>query len=505
MRTLHPFHGGLRLPGHKRESTTRAVDEAPLPRRLYIPLHQHIGEASEPLVETGAEVLKGQMIAKAHGYLSVPVHAPTSGRIAGIIDHPVPHASGLKAPVIVIDSDGQDAWVERRPVADFARLDPSELRNRIRNAGIVGLGGAAFPSFIKANPGPKRRIDTLVINGAECEPYITCDDMLMRERAHEIIAGALIVRHAVGAREILIAIEDNKQEAIASMRAEIGERRDLEIVEVPTLYPTGSEKQLIQILTGKEVPSHGLPADIRILCHNVATVAAIHRAIDHGEPLISRLVTVTGSGVAQPRNLEVLIGTPMGELIEHCGGYTPGVRQLVMGGPMMGFTVHNDISPVIKATNCLLAATDTDIPAPRPAMPCIRCSRCAEACPASLLPQQLYWHARARSLDAIQEYDLFDCIECGCCAYVCPSHIPLVQYYRYAKTEIWALEQEREKSDLARRRAEFRRQRIEREEQERAARLAQKKAALKKKNAGANQPAAAAGTAAEETGPSADA
>lgn len=490
-RKLSGFHGGLHLPAHKTESTALPVARAPLPRRLYLPLQQHIGAPAEPVVKVGDTVLKGQVIAQAAGYVSVPVHAPSSGTVVALAELPIPHPSGLLAPTIVIETDGRETWVERQPITDYTRLHLSELRNRIRAAGIVGLGGAAFPSFIKLNPGPDRSVDTLILNGAECEPYITCDDMLMRERPEEIIAGAYIMLHAVQARRGLIGVEDNKPAAIAALRAAAGASTRIEIVPVATIYPTGGEKQLIQVLTGREVPSHRLPADMGVVCHNVATAAAVHRAVHLGEPLISRFVTVTGAGVAQPRNLEVLIGTPLRELIDVCGGYRGAVARLVIGGPLMGFAVNTDAAPVIKAANCILVATTADSPPAPPAMPCIRCGRCIEACPASLLPQDLYRHARARRFDRAQDYNLFDCIECGCCAYVCPSHIPLVQYYRFAKTEIWARERERQKADLARTRAEHRRERLEREKQERAARHAAKKDALRHGAPAAGAPAVA--------------
>jgi electron transport complex protein RnfC len=472
-RRLWPFHGGLKLPNHKSQSTQAPIAQATLPRHLVLPLQQHIGEPAEPLVEIGNGILKGQVIAKAQGHLSASVHASSSGQVVAIESLPIPHPSGLNAPCIVIETDGEDTWIARHPTENYQQLDPSHLRNLIRQAGIVGLGGAGFPTFIKLNPGSKPQVQTLILNGAESEPYITCDDLLMRERADEIIQGIAVMRHALHARYCLIGIEDDKPEAYTALAAAAAE--GIEVVRIPTRYPAGGEKQLIKALTGKEVPSNGLPIDIGVVCHNVGTAVAVHRAINLGEPLISRIITVTGSAVARPGNLEVLLGTPIRHLLTQCKTDTQRIDRLIMGGPMMGFTLDNDMLPVIKTTNCLLADLQEEI-RHSPIMPCIRCGACAEVCPAQLLPQQLYWYAKAKELDKAQDYHLFDCIECGCCAYVCPSHIPLVHYYRYAKSEVRAQEREREKADRARQRYEFQRQRLEREQQERAARQQAKKA-----------------------------
>lgn len=477
-RRLWTFHGGVHPAQHKLASTRLPIQPVHLPARLALPLHQHIGEPAEPVVKPGEQVLKGQTIAHATGYVSAPVHAPTSGRVASIGEAPIPHPSGLSAPCIVIEPDGEDRWIEHHPVNDYRELAPSALRNLIREAGIVGLGGAGFPSYIKLNPGHAKAIKTLILNGVECEPYITCDDMLMRERAADICGGIEIVRHALQAEHCLIAIEDNKPAAYESMRRAVAAMDHVEVIRVPTLYPQGSEKQLVKVLTGKEVPRDGLCLNIGVVCVNVGTAAAVHRAIHLGEPLISRIVTITGGAIGRPCNAEVLIGTPMDELIRHYAGEPARIERLIMGGPMMGFALHRIDLPVIKTTNCVLAATAADLSPPRPVMPCIRCGACADACPVNLLPQQLYWHAKAKDLDKAQEYDLFDCIECGACSYVCPSNIPLVQYFRYAKGDIWTREREKEKSDLARQRFDSRQRRLEREKAEREAKRQQKKSAL---------------------------
>ncbi len=477
IRKLFSFKGGIHPPQHKDISTTQPIRPATLAKQLVLPLHQHIGESAVPIVEVGDHVLKGQKIARAEGYVSASVHASSSGTIVAIEERPIPHPSGLNATCIVIETDGEDRWIEHGPAeTTYTEMDASQLRNLIRTSGIVGLGGAGFPSYIKLNPAGAK-IDTLILNGVECEPYISCDDMLMRERPEQIIAGAKIMRHALQATQVLIAIEDNKPEAHAAMSEACKNEENIETVLVPTLYPQGSEKQLIKVLTNKEVPSNGLPVQIGIVVNNVGTAAAVHNAIDLGKPLTSRIVTISGEGVAKPCNLEVPFGTPMQHLLDQCGGLRSDVDRIIMGGPMMGFAMHSTAIPVIKTTNCILAATKDNVTPPSDIMPCIRCGACADACPVELLPQQLQWFARSKEFDRAQEYNLFDCIECGCCSYVCPSNIPLVHFYRYAKTEIWAQEREKEKADQARQRHEFRLSRIEREKAEKAARLAKKKAA----------------------------
>lgn len=475
-RRLWPFSGGLKLPSHKNSSTREPITQATLPKSLTLPLQQHIGESAKAVVRVGDQVLKGQVIAKAQGHLSVPVHASSSGKIVAIENRPIPHPSGLRAPCIVIETDGEDTWIERHPIGNYQRLDPSHLRQLIREAGIVGLGGAGFPTFIKLNPGRKSYIHTLILNGAECEPYITCDDLLMRERADEIVQGLAVMRHALQSRHCLIGIEDDKPEAYAALAAVVTE--GIKVVQIPTRYPAGGEKQLIKALTGQEVPSNGLPIDIGVVCHNVGTAVAAHRAINLGEPLISHVITVTGSAVARPGNLEVLLGTPINHLLTQCEPHTQSLNRLIMGGPMMGYTLKDNSLPAIKTTNCLLAGLPKKAQYSPTTMPCIRCGACAEVCPAQLLPQQLYWYAKAKEWEKTQDYHLFDCIECGCCAYVCPSHLPLVHYYRYAKSEIQAQEQEREQAEQARQRYEFRHQRLAREQQEKAARQQAKKAAI---------------------------
>ena len=478
-RQLHRFHGGLKLPGHREITASTPITQAPMPPLLVLPLQQHIGEPAECLVQPGDTVYRGQPIARQVGDISAGLHAPTSGTVLAIEDRPVPHPSGLQAPCIVIETDGEDRGGKTAPHVDYHDLPRDELCDRIRAAGIVGLGGAGFPTQVKLGCN-ERPIKLLIINAVECEPYIACDNRLMQERAAEVIEGVRILQHAVQPTECIIAVEDGMHEAESALQSELDRANGtgITLTRVPEIYPSGGERQLIKVLTGEEVPSQGFPADIGIICQNVGTTAAVYNAVFNQQPLVSRIVTVTGKGVSHPQNIEALIGTPVSHLIAAAGGYSAHVDRLLIGGPMMGYAVANDDIPVTKTMNCILAVTRDEMPAPPPAEPCIRCGKCTDACPADLLPQQLYWYARSSNLDAAQDYNLFDCIECGCCAYVCPSHIPLVQYYRHAKAEIWAREQQTRASDFARQRHEARLNRLERIKQERAARMARKKQAL---------------------------
>ncbi len=484
-RRLFPFHGGVHPEPHKRESNTTPIRAMPLLPRYVVPMRQHIGEPARPVVHVGDYVLRGQIIGEAQGYVSTAVHAPTSGRVVALEPRPAAHPSGLYDLAAVIEADGDDRAVAFQPL-DWRTMDASALRNRVRDLGVAGLGGAVFPSYVKLNPGAQR-IHTLIVNGAECEPWITCDDRLMRERAGETLRGIAIMRHCLGAEQVLIGIEDNKPEAIAAMRAALTTldadgARGVEIVVVPSIYPAGGGKQLTYLLTGLETPSGGRSTDLGIQVFNVGTAYALWRAVELGEPLLSRVVTVTGH-VAAPGNFEARLGTPLVDLIAAAGGELPGAAGEIVGGPMMGFDLMDDAAPVTKAVNCVIVKNTTLFPPRAPDLPCIRCDACARACPVVLQPFDLYWYSRAKDFGRAQSYHLFDCIECGCCSYVCPSHIPLVDYFRYAKSEIWQREREKLAADQARQRHEFKTFRLEREKREKAEKFA--KAAEKTKAAAA--------------------
>jgi H+/Na+-translocating ferredoxin:NAD+ oxidoreductase subunit C len=480
MRKVHDFHGGIHPGENKHQSAGKPIASAGIPDELTLPLSQHIGAPAEPVVTVGERVKKGQLIAEAKGFVSVPVHAPTSGTVKAIEQRPIAHPSGFNAPCIVLASDGQDEWQAHEGLPNYTELDKAELVNAIRNAGIAGMGGAGFPAAVKLSLKPGVQIETLIINGTECEPYITADDALMRERAEQIISGAKILRHIIAPGETLIGVEDNKPEGLASLR-KAAEGSGIEIVEFPTKYPSGGEKQLIEILTGKQVPSGGLPSDVGVVCQNLGTTVAIHDAIINGRPLISRITTVTGESVSQAQNFEVLLGTPMSYLLEKAGFQSQHNNRLIMGGPMMGFTVPNPGVPIVKTTNCILAPTEQELPTPPPAQACIRCGMCAEACPASLLPQQMFWFAQGKEHEKLEQHNLFDCIECGACSWVCPSAIPLVQYYRASKAEILQARRDHERSEQSRIRFESRQERLAREEAEKEAKRAARKLAAEQR------------------------
>lgn len=498
--SLFSFRGGVKPPSYKDETSGQPVRSAALPARLTIPLHQSIGGTPKPLVKAGDTVLKGQMIGAADGMISAAVHAPTSGRVLAVEPAVQPHPSGLSALSVTLEPDGDDRWVDREPV-DLARLDPPAARRRLQDAGVVGLGGAAFPSHAKLDATPGTPLEDLVINGAECEPFITCDDRLMRERADDVIRGTALLRDLMQPKRVLIGIEDNKPEAIAALQAaadRLGET-GFQICSVPTLYPAGGAKQLIRVLTGKAIAGTvKRTTDQGVQCFNVATAYTVWRALAHGEPVISRIVTLAGA-VARPGNWELPIGISVADAIA-LAGPTGDADGVIMGGPMMGFRLPDTSAPLVKATNCLIAASPTLLPPAPPEMPCIRCGECARACPHELQPFEMYWWARAKNFGKAQEYALFDCIECGCCSFVCPSNIPLVQYFRFAKGEIWSRERERLAADGARSRFEFRQFREEREKQEKAERLAKAAAAQKAKAAvaAAADPEAAAKQAADK-------
>jgi len=469
------FPGGIHPPQQKSLSNSASITRLPLPDKLIVALKQHIGANGKLLVEKGQHVLKGQPLTEPAANWSVPVHAPSSGVVTDIAPMPSAHPSALPELSVIIEPDGKDEWVALNKNKNPAELSHDELINIIHQAGISGMGGAGFPTYVKADT--KQPIEFLIVNAVECEPYITADDVLMREHAKEVIQGIEIMQQLLNPTLCIVGIEDNKPEAIAAMKQAAEHNSKIIIQTVPTIYPSGGEKQLIKLLTNREVPSIGIPADIGILVHNTGTLFAVQQAVYEGKPLIERIVTVTGNTIHKPGNVWALLGTEIKHLLD-CQGFSPVPQQsVVMGGPMMGFTLPTVRIGIVKTTNCILAPDHKELAEPGPEKACIRCSACADACPASLLPQQLQWFAKSKEYDKLQEHNLFDCIECGACAYVCPSEIPLVQYYRIAKVEIKEQQADKIKADRAKERFDARKERLEREQEERQNRHKRKPAA----------------------------
>ncbi|WP_162908494.1 electron transport complex subunit RsxC [Vibrio cholerae] len=469
---LWDFPGGIHPFENKHQSNRQPIINASIPNELVLPLKQHIGKAGDLLVKVGDRVLKGQPLTQYTSTFMLPIHAPTSGVISAIEPRTVAHPSGLSELCIVLTPDQQEEWFDLQPQPDYQQLSPETLLELIRQAGISGMGGAGFPTAKKLQSGLSRT-EILIINAAECEPYITADDVLMRQYAHEIIQGIEIVEHILKPKLTIIGIEDNKPEAVAALQ-QAAQDKPMVIRVIPTKYPSGGEKQLIKILTNLEVPKGGIPADIGLMVQNVGSLQAIARAIVHGEPLIRRVVTLTGDCFRKPRNVWALLGTPVQALLNEFG-YKADKKlpRLIMGGPMMGFTLPHAQVPITKTANCILAPTRNELTSSDNEMACIRCGQCAEACPVSLLPQQLQWHAKAEEFDKCEELNLKDCIECGACAYVCPSEIPLVQYYRQAKAEIRTRSLEAEAAERAKARFEEKKARMERDKAERENRFKQ--------------------------------
>ncbi|MFA0541077.1 electron transport complex subunit RsxC [Vibrio sp. 10N.222.52.B7] len=468
------FPGGVHPAENKKQSNTTDIVHARLPEEIVLPVKQHIGKPGNLLVAAGDTVLKGQQLTALDTGFTLPVHAPTSGVITAIEPRTTAHPSGLSEICVVIKPDGLDTWIEKNPVEDFSTKTSDELLDVIRQAGISGMGGAGFPTAKKLQSG-LGRTDILIVNAAECEPYITSDDKLLQEHADEVLNGIEVVEHILQPKLTVIGIEDNKPDAIKALEI-AAKDKDIVIRVIPTKYPSGGEKQLIKILTNKEVPAGGIPADIGVLVQNVGSLYSIKRAVIDGEPVVNRVVTLTGKTFKQPRNVWALLGTPVHELLEEFG-YKADKKlpRLILGGPMMGFTLPHANVPITKTSNCILAPTRREISPSTYEMECIRCSACAEACPASLLPQQLQWHAKANELDKCEELNIKDCIECGACAFVCPSEIPLVQYYRQAKAEIKTRKDEAAAAERAKIRFEEKNARMERDKAERENRF--KKAA----------------------------
>ncbi|MGB5411418.1 MAG: electron transport complex subunit RsxC [Woeseiaceae bacterium] len=478
---LGELHGGLRLKGRKKAATASGIHRMPIPKQLILPITQHVGVAANPVVGIGEKVLKGQLIADIDDGLGAPVHATSSGKVVAIEPWPVSRRHGDVAPCIIIETDGEDRAIAAAEAhADFRSMSADALRAHILRGGIVGLGGAVFPTAQKLMQARASNIKVLLINGVECEPYISCDDLLMRESAREILVGAQMMMHALEIEQCIFAVESDKPEALQRLAAELTKLDDRRIVlkQIPTIYPSGGEDQLVQLVANREVPSGGLPTDVGCLVQNVGTAAAICNWVADGEPLLSRITTVTGDGVKQPMNVAVRLGTTVADVIEFAGGYTEDVSTLIIGGPMTGKSMSTDSIPVVKATNCILALQAP--PSSGAELACIRCGDCAEVCPVQLQPQQLFWYACSDNEQQLRVHGLTDCIECGCCDLVCPSHIPLTANFRIAKGRMSELADEKARAERARRRFEARNERLQRERRERESQLEEQKQQAKR-------------------------
>ena len=469
---LFPIRGGIHPDYRKELASEKAIVAMPMPAALYIPLQQHIGAPAEVLVKEGDPVKKGQMIARSGGAVSAPQHAATSGRIKAVSDVPAPHPSGLAQTTIIIEPDGKDEWTDLpEPIADPFTVDPHAIHERVAQSGIVGMGGAAFPSAVKLNLGTQKKLDTLLLNGAECEPYLTCDDRVMREYPDEIIDGARIMAHALGTARVVIGIEQNKPQAIEIMTKAASAFPNVEVIAVPVQYPMGSERHLVQAITGLETPARKLTADLGVVVHNVSTARAVHHAVRFGRPLIERVVTVSGGAIREPKNVMMPIGARIADLVEFCGGFSARPESVVNGGPMMGQPLATLDAPVIKGTSGILALTAEEIN-DRPTSPCIRCGSCITVCPCGLSPVDMASFIRKDNLDIAAKLGVMDCFSCGSCSWVCPSHIPLVHYFNYAKGVLNDLEQERRKNERVKTLAEARTIRVEKAAETKRAALA---------------------------------
>ncbi|MEY4591548.1 MAG: electron transport complex subunit RsxC [Pseudomonadota bacterium] len=476
---------GVHPEDHKRPAADAALRVLPTPKQVFLPLQQHVGGAARPIVIVGQRVLKGQLIAEAQGNISAPIHASVSGTISLIGDVTAPHPSGLPLRAIRIDADGEDKWIDLEPAADPFSLKPEEITRMAAKAGVVGLGGATFPSAVKFALGKRLKVTSLIVNGGECEPYLSSDDRIMRDFPEQVIDGARLIMHAIGAIEALVGIEDNKPEAIAAMREAAKSFPEVKIRPVPSRYPMGSDKQLIQTLTGKEVPSDARAAEVGVLVHNVSTCASVHKAVRLGQPLVERIVTVNGGAVAKPGNIFLPLGTMINEILDFTGLVETPAR-LILGGPMMGTPLAHNRIPIVKGASGILAFNAAEALIPE-AGPCIRCGNCTKACPMGLLPLEMAARIRAHDFEGAESYALSDCIACGCCAYVCPSHIPLVQYFSHAKGEMYAAERTKLRTEAAKRLAEAKIARIERENREKQEAAAKRKAEREAAKAAAAQ------------------
>lgn len=422
---LRSFPGGVHPHDHKHFSASAKIENLPIPKRVVIPISQHIGAPSTPVVKVGDVVKTGQVIAEASGFVSIPQHASISGKITKVDSFP--HPCGGKQTAIEITGDGLDEWIELADDANFAELPVSEMKERVAAAGICGMGGAGFPTFVKLSPPADKPIDTVILNGVECEPYLTSDYRLMMEHAEDIIKGLKLIMKIVNAKSGIVGIEANKPDAIALMEKLLAKEENLRVVGLKLRYPQGAEKQLIYAATKRKVPSGGLPMAIGVVVQNVGTAAAVYEAIRYRKPLVERIITVTGSVVKNPKNLRARIGTPYSVLVDYCGGTTAPIGKVISGGPMMGFALPDLFAPMAKGSSGLVLMNDLEARLMEEKS-CLRCARCVDVCPMNLMPSLIAAAVKHKNLDMAVNAGLLDCMKCGSCAYVCPAQIRLVQW-----------------------------------------------------------------------------
>lgn len=466
---------GVHPDSHKYPAAGLDIEEAGLPPLLRLPLAQHVGAPAKVIVEVGERVLRGQLIAETGGKISAPLHAPTSGTIVAIGEAVIPHPSGLGDMAIHLKPDGLDEWTTLKPELYPINLDAKTIAERVEDAGIVGMGGASFPSAVKLALGHRNKVSTLILNGSECEPYLSCDDRLMQECAPDIVQGARLILKATGATRVLVGIEDNKPEAILAMKLAAKSFPEVHVIKIPSRYPMGADRQLIKMLTGIEAPADGRAADVGVVVHNVGTAYAVYRALRYGEPLTERVVTVAGGAVGKPRNLRVRLGTPMSYLFERCSGLKQPAARVVAGGPMMGIGVQDLETPIVKGTSGVLALSASEV-GEREESACIRCGSCVSVCPVGLMPLEMAARIHANALGEAEAIGLGDCLTCGACGFICPSRIPLVQYFQHAKGELASREREKKRLDNIKELTEAKAARIERETREKAELHARRKA-----------------------------
>ncbi len=431
---LSVFRGGIHPPDKKELSSEKPIAETTPPARVVIPFSQHLGAPCKPVITIDQEVKKGEMIGEPTGFVSSPVHASVSGKVLAIGEFL--NAMGRMVLSAVIENDGKEEWTILQDHPDYMNLPSEAMKEKIKNAGIVGMGGAAFPTVVKLSPPKEKPIDTVILNGAECEPYLTGDYRLMLEKPSEVIEGLRILMKVLGVQKGYIGIEDNKPEAVTTLKKAAAGESSVEVCSLPTKYPQGAEKMLIKTITGREVPPRALPMDVRVVVQNIGTAFAVFEAVRYGKPLIERVVTVTGEGIREPKNLLTKIGTLISHLIDECGGLKDDNLKVISGGPMMGFAISSLDVPVTKGTSGIVAMPEGEIVHAEDFGPCIRCGRCIEICPMGLMPSMLSIYAEKGLYEGAKEYGLFDCFECGSCAFVCPSKRPIVQFVRLAKSQV---------------------------------------------------------------------